>query len=205
MKQARKKRLSRRLLFLTFNALATLFIALFVIMPIFSHFSARNDEISENATQLSKFRSLGEGTRTFIAEAEQRGDPFLPATEERLASADLQANLKAITTAAGARFLGIHSLQIDRTQPLHIVAVSLELEGSLENIRDIVRTIETQTPFLFISSADFQRASDTDESIIRAELKVQGFMVGHGTRATELIPSIDDSRAISPSLTVRDR
>jgi general secretion pathway protein M len=205
MRQLINKKISRRLSFLTFNFFATVFIVLFFISPLMSHFSERSEELSEDSSQLSHFRSIQRAARLLMARTEQTGDPFLPGVEERLASADLQASLKAITAAAGARFLGVHGLQVGQAKSSHMVAASLELEGPLQTIRDAVQTIETQTPFLFITFAEFRRASETDETIIHAELKVQGAMSYRGDELTEVSMPIEDWRARSPSTTAQDR
>ena len=60
------------------------------------------------------------------------GDPFLPGSEERVASADLQASLKSMAANAGVNLLAIRGLQGGRSQPLHMIAVSVELEGPLK-------------------------------------------------------------------------
>jgi general secretion pathway protein M len=169
------KRLPRGLLFLTFNAAFLLFVLLFVVAPVLSHFSSRGEEISENAAQLSHFRSIARNAKALMAKTAQSGDPFLPGGEQRVVSADLQAGLKTIADAAGVRFLGVRGLQGVRSQPLRMVAVSLELEGSLQGIRDVVQAIEGQTPFLFITSAVLHSVADS-EGLIQAELKVQGGM-----------------------------
>jgi general secretion pathway protein M len=170
------KRMRRSLLFLTFNAAFLLFVLLFVVAPVLSHFSSRSEEISENVAQLSHFRSIARDAKGLIAKTARSGDPFLPGGEERVVSADLQASLKTIANSAGVRFLGVRGLQGVRSQPLRMVAVSLELEGTLQGIRDVVQAIEGQTPFLFITSAVLRSVADADEGLIQAELKVRGAM-----------------------------
>jgi general secretion pathway protein M len=55
-----------------------------------------------------------------------------------------------------------------------MVAVSVEIEGPLKAVRDIIFTIESQTPLLFVPSASFRSLADGGEGSIRAELRVQG-------------------------------
>jgi general secretion pathway protein M len=205
MRQAINIKPPRGLLFLTFNASAILFIVLFAVVPVLSHFSERNEQILENTAQLSHFRSINLSAKALLTTNEQASDPFLSGKEERIASADLQANLKTITAAAGARFLGVHGLQIDRSQPLRTVAVSLELEGSVQIIRDVVQTIETQTPFLFITSAELHGAPDADEAIIQVELRVQGFMRNRTADPTELAAPAEAAPAGSEPATAQER
>jgi general secretion pathway protein M len=175
------KRIPRGVLFLAFNASAVLFLVLFVFAPVLTHFSSRSEEISENAAQLSHFQILTRDAEALIKKAPHAGDPFLPGSEERVVSADLQASLKAIATTANVRFLGIHGLQGTRSQQLRMVAASVELEGSLPSIRNVIMAIENQMPLLFVTAASLRSLADGDEGLIRAELEVQGAMRDSGS------------------------
>ena len=182
------KRIPRGALFLAFNASAVLFLILFVFAPVLTHFASRSEEISENAAQLSHFQILTRDAEALM-KAPHAGDPFLPGSEERVVSADLQASLKAIAATAGVRFLGIHGLQGTRSQQLRMVAASVELEGPLPSIRNVILAIENQMPLLFVTAASLRSLAEGDESLIRAELKVQGAMRDSGspTSAAEAI------------------
>ena len=72
--------------------------------------------------------------------------------------------------------IGIRGLQGGRSQQIHMVAVSVEMEGSLSAVRDAIAAIESQTPFLFVTAASFRSIADGEDGPIRAELKVQGAM-----------------------------
>ncbi len=171
------KRIPRGALFLAFNAAAVLFLGLFVVAPVITHFAARGEEISENASQLLRFQTLAHHAEALM-KAPQAGDPFLQGSEEKTVSADLQANLKAVATTTGVRFLGIRGLQGFRSHQLRMVVASLELEGPLSSIRSAILAIENQMPFLFVASATLRSVADGDGDLIRAELKVQGAMRG---------------------------
>jgi general secretion pathway protein M len=180
-------RMPRGALFLAFNAFALLFLVLFVVAPVVTHFAAKSEDISENAAQLSRLETLTRNGKALMMKAPQAGDPFLPGSEERVVSADLQANLRAIATTAGVRFLGIRGLQGGRSQQLRMVVVSEELEGPLPAIRDVILAIENQKPFLFVTAASL-RATDGDGGLIRAELKVQGAMRDSGSPLSSAEP-----------------
>ncbi len=183
------KRMPRGALFLAFNASAVLFLVLFVFAPVWTHFASRGEEISESAAQLSHFQALASNAKALMKKTSQAGDPFLPGSEERVVSADLQASLKAIATAAGARLLGIRGLHNNRSPQLHMVAVNMELEGPLPSIRNVLLAIENQMPFLFVTAASLRSVADGDDGLLRAELKVQGAMreSGSPTGAAEAV------------------
>jgi general secretion pathway protein M len=174
------KAIPRRTLFLAFNAAVAIFFAFFVAAPILSHFTSRAEDIAESAAQLSHFQSIATNAKNLTRASAPAGDPFLPGIEERVVSADLQASLKGIVATADVRFLGIRALPPLRSQQLHLVAVSMELEGPLVAIRGVILAIENQMPFLFVSAVSLRSASDGEDGLIRAELKVEGAIQDKG-------------------------
>lgn len=182
------RKMARTALFLAVNLFAVLFLIAFVIAPILAHFADRSDDISENATQLAHFQSIKRNAKALIASNPQAGEPFLTGREERLVSADLQANVISAASAAGVRLLGVRGSQGHKSQKLHMVVVSAELEGSVAAIRDMIMALGNQTPFLFVSEASFHSIADGDGGPIRAELKVQGAMRDRESSSEEATP-----------------
>ncbi|MBA2402917.1 MAG: hypothetical protein H0V72_30315 [Bradyrhizobium sp.] len=174
MSSASASKIPRGAPFLAFNISVGLFIVIFLLTPVLGHFTGRSEEISESAAQLAHFRKIARSVSSPTNKALHGVDPFLPGTEERVVSADLQASLKSIASNAGVNLLGIRGLPGSRHQKLRMVAVSAELEGSLAAVRDMVVAIENQTPFLFVTAASFRSVSEGEDGPIRAELKVQG-------------------------------
>jgi len=179
------RKIPRVVFFVAFNAFALLFVIAFLIAPVLAHFIGRSDDISENAAQLAHFQSIVRKAKAEVATDPQAGDPFLTGREERVVSADLQANLKSVASAAGVLLLGVRGVQNNGSRQLHMVTVSVEIEGALPAIRDMVLAIESQTPFLFVTEASFRSMADGDGGPIRAELKVQGAMRGEELRPEE--------------------
>lgn len=172
------RKINRAALFLAFNVSAVLFIVIFLLAPVLGHFASRGEDISESAAQLAHFRKIARNAGTPTSASSRGEDPFLPGAEERVVSADLQAGLKTIATNAGVNLLGIRGLPGTRSQQLRMVAVNVELEGSVPAVRDMIVAIENQTPFLFVTAVSFRSVSDGEDGPIRAELKVQGAMRG---------------------------
>ena len=175
------QRMPRSFAFYAFNTCMAIVIVFFVAAPILSHFAERSEGISESMAQLSHVQLIKRTEITLMEEAAHSGDPFLPGPEERVVSADLQANLKAIASNSGAKFLGIRGLPAARLQQLRMVAVSLDIEGPVRSVENVIRNIEGQTPYLFVTSAILSRSVDAEE-VIRAELKVQGAIRDTGSR-----------------------
>jgi general secretion pathway protein M len=166
------KRMPRSFPFHAFNACVALTIVFFIGAPILSHFADRSESISESMADLAHVQSIKRTEKTLM-ESALSGDPFLAGSEERVVSADLQANLKAVASNSGVKFLGIRGLPVVRLQQLRMVAVALDIEGSVHSVENVIRSIERQTPYLFVTSAVLRRGTDAEE-VIRAELKVQG-------------------------------
>jgi general secretion pathway protein M len=177
-------KMPRGALFIAFNAFALVFSTLFVVAPLISHFVGRSEDIAENSAQLAHFQSIIRNSNILVGKSPQGADPFLPGNEERIVSADLQANLKAVGTAAGVRVLGIRGLEAKRFQQMRMVTVGMDLEGSLSAIRDVIQTIENQTPALFVTEASLQSATEGDDGVIRAEIRVRGAMRENGSAAS---------------------
>ena len=173
---ATARKIPRGAPFLAFNISVVLFIVIFLLAPVLGHFTGRSEEISESAAQLAHFRKIARSVSSPANKALAGVDPFLPGNEERVVSADLQASLKSIASNAGVNLLGVRGLPGSRQQKLRMVAISVELEGSLAAMRDMVIAIENQTPFLFVTAASFRSVSEGEDGPIRAELKVQGAM-----------------------------
>ena len=191
-------KLARGTPFLAFNAAAMFFVVIFFLAPIMGHFAGGAEEISDNAAQLAHFQNAARAAKKPVGSAGRSGDPFLPGSEERVASADLQASLKSMAANAGVNLLAIRGLQGARSQPLQMVAVSVELEGPLKAIRDMILAIENQTPLLFVSTAAFRSLADGEDGAIRAELRVQGAIRG-GSRAGGREQAMDALQAGSGS------
>jgi len=173
---ATRAKMPRGASFLAFNIAALLFIVVFVVAPVLGHFAGRSEEISESAAQLVHFRKIARSVSSPTNTNSHSVDTFLPGTEERVVSADLQASLKSIASNAGVNLLGVRGLPASRYLQLQMVAINVELEGSLAALRDVIAAIENQTPFLFVTAASFRSVSEGEDGPIRAELKVQGAM-----------------------------
>jgi general secretion pathway protein M len=174
------RRPSKRTLFCAFNAFVGLFIAFFVVEPLMVHFSSQSDAIAEREAQLTHFQAIARKARALKHSAPGAADPFLSGTEERVVSADLQANLKSIVATSGVRFLSVRGLQGSRRQQTKMVAVGLELEGTLAGVRDVIEVVENQTPFLFVTSAVLRSSSEPNDNLVRVELTIEGAMRDQG-------------------------
>ena len=174
--------------FIAFNAVVVILFIAFVLGPVFAHFADRSEEISEGVAQLAALRKAIENTKSSAIGPSSGSNPFLPGSEDRVVSADLQATLKSLASNAGLAVLSLRSTQPGRGQNLTMIAVEVELEGSMSGLHQMLAAVERQTPFLFVTAATFRSITQGDDGIMRAELKVQGAMHARSSNTRESDP-----------------
>jgi hypothetical protein len=175
---ADRKRLSRAG-FLFFNAAIAAAVVVFLVFPLWARLSARQGAISEQYAQLDHFRKFSEGSRH--AGAAFRKTPLLPDGEERVVSADLQASLKELINNAGARSLVIRGLPTQNQQGRRLINIGAEVEGSLRSIRDLLQSIASERPALFIAAITIRKVSNDDQDNVRAEFTLSGALRDRST------------------------
>jgi hypothetical protein len=166
--------LRRRLIFFGLNGAIALVVCFAILEPIASHFVERNDDIWDSAAQLAQIRRVADEAAKLAKTSTSGVDPYLPAAEERVASADLQANLQTLAGAKGLAVQAVRGLPGRQAAQWRAVPVGLEVEGAAAAVRELVAAIETQTPFLFITDLSLRTLADGDDGRMRVSLTVEG-------------------------------
>jgi general secretion pathway protein M len=180
--------LVRRLRFAALNLAALVLVIGLVIMPLVSHVASEYDDISESAEQLARLQALVGQAGVARQTSGQLDGTFFAAPEERLASADLHAMLKAFSQEGGLQLLGLRSVTPRNPIAPRVIAVGLELEGSPAGLRDTLQTIEAARPMLVVTGLVLRPSSAGDNVPLRAELTIQGALRPLPTRAAGLEP-----------------
>jgi hypothetical protein len=170
--------LQRRIVFVGANVCAALAVCMLVVLPLATYFGERKDEILETAAQLADVRAVTERASRLAKAGRSGPDPYLPAAEERVASADLQASLQALANGKGLQIQAVRGLPARQKGRWRAIPVGLDVEGPVEALRDLVAAIEQQTPFLFITDISLRPLSDGDDSRMRASMAVEGILRG---------------------------
>ncbi|MBC9882122.1 hypothetical protein G8O24_32850 [Bradyrhizobium sp. INPA01-394B] len=168
--------LKRRLLFVGLNGAIVLTVCFLILGPVIAHFGERNDDILDNAAQLAQIERVADEATRLAKTTTQEVDPYLPATEERVASADLQAGLQALAGAKGLSIQTVRGLPGRQAAQWRAIPVRLEVEGSSTAVRELVSAVEMQTPFLFITDFSLRSLGDGDDSRLRVSLTIEGAM-----------------------------
>ncbi|MCG2672815.1 type II secretion system protein GspM [Bradyrhizobium sp. GCM10023182] len=172
--------LKRRLRFAGLNGAIVLTIGILILGPLIAHFGERNDDILDNAAQLAQIQRVTNEAARLAKTTTADIDPYLPAAEERVASADLQASLQALASARGLVIQTIRGLPGRQAAQWRAIPVRLELEGASAGVRELISSVETQTPFLFITDFSLRSLGDGDDSRMRVSLTIEGALRNPG-------------------------
>jgi hypothetical protein len=181
-----KALLVRRLRFAALNLAALLLVVALVIIPFVSHVASAYDDISASAEQLARLQALIKPAGVAREISGQVDGTFFVSSEERLASADLHATLKAFSQERGLQLLGLRSVTPRRTIASRVIAVGVELEGSPGGLRDTLQSIEAARPMLVVTALVLRPSSAGDNVPLRAEFTIQGALHPGPTRAAGL-------------------
>lgn len=185
--------LMRRLRFAGLNGAIVLAIGFLVLGPLIAHFGERNDDILDNAAQLAQIQRVTNEAARLAKTTAQDIDPYLPGTEERVASADLQASLQALAGARGLAIQTIRGLPGRQVAQWRAIPVRLEVEGASAAVRELISAVETQTPFLFITDLSLRSVGDGDDSRMRVSLTIEGALRNPGSPPTG--PLLSENRS----------
>ena len=168
--------LLRRLRFAGLNGALILIVLKLIFAPLAATIVENSASIEERSDQLMRLKIMAVQSAALKQQSPAVENLFLAATQERLASADLQATLKAIAATTNARFLGVRSVAPGRPIAPRPVAVGLDLEGSPASMRDAIDRIETKRPMLFVTSMILRPVAGVANGALRSEITVQGAM-----------------------------
>lgn len=171
----------RRAAFLAGNLAAAAVMTFAVILPVREYLAERDLQIAEQRATLARFRAVA-GQQAAVQSAAgrigaDRGE-FLAGKGEGVIGADLQARLKRMAEAAGAKLRSVRGLPAQDNEQTKYVGSRVELFGSLAAIHRAVHSIENAKPYLFITGAAVRlsppigQTGAGQEPIIEAQLDV---------------------------------
>ncbi|MCH9807968.1 MAG: type II secretion system protein M [Alphaproteobacteria bacterium] len=133
-------------------AVFSLLLAAFAAAPFLAH-PVLEEEIAGKANvlrlQRAKTRSLNRSQLSAMTpQAARRA--FLRATTDGIAGAELQQRILNIAARLGLEVQSSQSLQPVRSDGLALIAVRLELTGTIAHLQALLHSIETSEPILFV-------------------------------------------------------
>ncbi len=145
----------RRAAFVGGNLAGLFAIITLIVMPLQSLFAERDARIARQAEILARARAIAERAPDIERLAREgsadiaRGE-FLLGTNEGVAAAGLQARLKTMAVAAGARLRSEQGLPAINEGPLRYLGARLQISGPLQAIQRTTHAAAAARPYLFV-------------------------------------------------------
>jgi hypothetical protein len=170
--------------FLGLNLAVFFAISILVAHPIYTLFAERDEEIAMQSETLARMNAIviRKSDVDAIArqvDAESDLGEFLAAANEGAANAALQARLKTMVEAAGARVRSVQGLPAKSNGQIRYIGARIDLYGALGAVHKAIYAVESGKPYLFISNASIRLSTSVNaqamtEPEIAAQLDVFG-------------------------------
>jgi len=175
----------RRAVFVAVNLAVGVAFLVLIAFPIDTLLTERDAEITELSATLARMNAVAsrKGDVDALArQVEAEGDlgEFLAAANEGAANAALQARLKTMTEAVGARIRSVQGLPAKSDGQVRSIGARINLYGALGAVHKAIYAVESGKPYLFVANASIRLSSmasaqaATTEPVIDAQLDVFG-------------------------------
>jgi general secretion pathway protein M len=175
----------RRSVFIGINLAACLAVFILIAHPIYALFAERDEQIAMQRETLARMNAIASRRADVDAiarqvDAESDIGEFLAAANEGAANAALQARLKAMAEAAGARIRSVQGLTAKSNGQIRYIGARIDLYGALGAVHKAIYAVESGKPYLFVSNASIRLSplvsaqAATTEPVIDAQLDVFG-------------------------------
>jgi general secretion pathway protein M len=175
----------RRAVFLGLNLAACLVVFMLMAHSIYAVFAERDAQIamlSETLARMNAIANRKSDVETLSRQVDAESDlgEFLAAANEGAANAALQARLKTMTEAAGARVRSVQGLPAKNDGQIRYIGAKIDLYGTLGAVHKAIHAVESGKPYLFVSAASVRLSPSisaqavTTEPVVDAQLDVFG-------------------------------
>jgi len=158
----------RTIIFLVVNACLVLLLLWLFLLPIINFFSERTEKISEQLDILSRYEYVAiqeqqvEEYSRKVSDNNDKGE-LIPGPTEGIANANLQERLQEIAQNNHMKVKSIETLQKKTIGSALMIGSKIEVSGSFERLYFFIRSLETSSPLLIISSATITSQSPIQE------------------------------------------
>ena len=151
----------RRAVFLGLNLAACLAVLFLIIHPIRAVFAEQDAQIAMLSEMLARMNAIARRKSDVEAlarqvDAEGNLGEFLAGANEGVANAALQARLKSVAEAAGARVRSVQGLPAKNNGEVRYIGARIDLYGPLGAVHKAVYAVESGKPYLFVSGASIR-------------------------------------------------
>ena len=158
--------------------LIPLLLILSVVLPWSQRLQALDDQLERGTDQLQRYQRLVAtlpGLRVEL-EREQANDDFkafyFDAETPALAGARLQSEVQEVVRAAGARPISTQILPVDEDEQPPRVRIRTQLQGTTDELLDVLYRIEESRPFLFIDQMSIRSTTPRAAPVRRSSRRV---------------------------------
>jgi general secretion pathway protein M len=133
-----------------------LLLALAIGLPWWQRAQALDQQVADDLDQLQRFQGLVATLPMLRVELEQEqaNDDFkafyFDAETPALAGAQLQREVQEMVRTAGARPISAQILPVDDDETPPRVRVRIQMQGTTDELLDVLYRVETARPFLFV-------------------------------------------------------
>lgn len=161
-----------------------LLFANYVLVPLIGVYSTGSDDIEAMQDDITRYRRLIGQLPDLSAANEdlQKAQPLKPyligGTNQALAAANLQRLLQDAATAKGVRVLSLRVQNPHALGPLERVSVEARLQSDTPALRNLLHTLETSKPYLFVDDLRINVRTSRRRNAIQDMLDVQLTLYG---------------------------
>jgi Type II secretion system (T2SS), protein M subtype b len=175
----------RPVVFLGLNLAACLAVLILIAHPIYALFAEQDVRIamlSETLARMNAIANQKSDVEALARQVDAEGDlgEFLAGANEGVVNAALQARLKTMTEAAGARIRSVQGLAAKNNGEIRYIGARIDLSGALGAVHKAIYAVESGKPYLFVSNASIRLSPSISaqaaitEPVIDAQLDVFG-------------------------------
>jgi len=145
---------------LLLGALATVYVV--VVLPLLGEFRRNEEAIAEAAEMLARFQSATvtqAGIEAQLDQLRQRQAQqgyTLTGSTDALAAVELQDRIKMVVRESGGVVRSVQTLPPEDEGSFRRIAVRLQMTTTTESLFNIVYSLETMLPLLFVDNVDVQ-------------------------------------------------
>jgi general secretion pathway protein M len=177
----------RRAVFIGINLAACFAVFIMIAHPIYMLLAERDAQIAMQREALARMDAVASRKSDVDAiarqvDAESDVGEFLAAANEGAANAALQARLKTMAEAAGARIRSVQGLPAKSNGQIRYIGARIDLYGALGAVHKAIYAVESGKPYLFVANASIRLSPSVSaqaamtEPVIDVQLDVFGAM-----------------------------
>lgn len=166
MMMASLSRPKRRIAAVGLLVVVILAVASLTVIPLAASIASTREQIDSERAMLGRFTQLAD-MQDRIGDMQRAGreagesGAYLKGTSDALRFAGLQSFLAELANANGVRFSSTRALPPRMRDDLRLIGTRVQFNADMEQLREILYTVESSQPFLFVDGVQVRPVSAT--------------------------------------------